>query len=464
VDRPPPRTLLERLVQDSDRTAEEVCQDFEACARQRQERATLSVRQLGRWMAGDVGSARPSARRVAQALWGHSFKELLGPPTVPPAGVGLPVATPDRVAVTQVVSPGGSGTVATLRDEGIDDVNRQAFLRVLAATMAGAAAGDPTAEAIGRPATGQVPARVGAAEVEQLRHANELFAGWQDRYGGGACRDAIAGQVSWATRLLGAEATEETRAELHRVIGFLVNIAGWGAFDAGYHDDARRYFRLALHCADQGRDWGLRANVLSDMARQAVYVGRPDDGLSFIELAQVRQDRQTPTARAMLSGVRARTLAKLGRAGECQGAVRAAEDHFADRQPDDDPDWIAYFDEAELHGEAGHAMLDVALDGHYLSDARDRLHRALAGYPAEQVRSRALTVGKLAILELGRGDPHAGVVYARQAVTTNAPLRSARAMDDLEALDQALSSRSGISGAQDVREQIRTLTDPTNRA
>ena len=34
MDRPPPRTLLERLVQESDGTAEEVCQGFEAYAGQ----------------------------------------------------------------------------------------------------------------------------------------------------------------------------------------------------------------------------------------------------------------------------------------------------------------------------------------------------------------------------------------------------------------------------------------------
>ncbi|MBF6353614.1 hypothetical protein IU449_03455 [Nocardia higoensis] len=76
---------------------------------------------------------------------------------------------------------------------------------------------------------------------------------------------------------------------------------------------ARRYFQLALHCAEQADDWGIRANVLSDMARQAIYVDHPDDGPSLIELAQVRQDRQTPTVRAMLSTVHARTLAKVGR-------------------------------------------------------------------------------------------------------------------------------------------------------
>jgi transcriptional regulator with XRE-family HTH domain len=350
------------------------------------------------------------------------------------------------------------GVRASPAVEGIEDVNRQAFLRALAATVAGVAAGDPIAEAIARPASGQVPTRVGQAEVAQLNHAIEMFGGWQDLYGGGVCRDAIGGHVAWATQLLGAEATDATQVELHRTVGFLVDVAGWGAFDAGYHDDARKYFNLALHCAEQGNDWGLRANVLSDMARQAVYVGRPDDGLSLIELAQVRQDRQTPTVRAMLSTVRARALAKMGQADDCHAAVRTAEAHFANRAPDNDPDWIAYFNEAHLYGDTGHAMLDVALGGQYIADTRARLHRAVTSYTAEQARSRAFAVGKLAILELAKGDAQAGVLHAQQALTADAPLRSARAVDDLKALDVALSIRFEASGAQDVREQIRQAT------
>lgn len=83
MERPEPRTLLERLVQQGDRTLEELCEDFERCARHNNEReATLSVRQLGRWMAGAVDNARPASRRIARQLWGHDFKKLLGPPDV----------------------------------------------------------------------------------------------------------------------------------------------------------------------------------------------------------------------------------------------------------------------------------------------------------------------------------------------------------------------------------------------
>jgi hypothetical protein len=58
---------------------------------------------------------------------------------------------------------------------GSDDVKRQAFLRAVAATVAGMAVGNPVAEAVGRAVNGDVPSRVGSAEIEQVNHAITLL-------------------------------------------------------------------------------------------------------------------------------------------------------------------------------------------------------------------------------------------------------------------------------------------------
>ena len=337
---------------------------------------------------------------------------------------------------------------------GSDDVKRQAFLRALAATVAGAAVGDAVAEAVSRAGDGVAPARAGATEIQQVNHAINIFGEWQDLYGGGVCKDAIAGQVKWATRLLQAPATDQVKNELYRCVGFLVDIAGWGSFDAGDHDTARQYFQMALHCAEQADDWGLRANVLSDMARQAIYVGRPDDGLSLIELAQVRQDRQTATVRAMLSTVRARALGKVGRGEDCYGAVLAAEEHFSNRKKAEDPPWIGYFNEADLAGDAGHALLDVALSGAHVQDARDRLNKSVESYTTTQERARALSLGKLAILELTVGEADRGVAHGERALATGASLRSRRAHDDLAEVRDALRQRATVAGASELRSRL----------
>lgn len=337
---------------------------------------------------------------------------------------------------------------------GSDDVKRQAFLRAVAATVAGMTAAEPAAEAVARAAEGDTPARVGTTELRQVEHAIDVFGQWQDLYGGGMCEDAIAGQVRWALALLGARCSGTVRTELHSSVGFLVDIAGWGAFDAGHHDTARRYFRVALHCAEQADDWGLRANILSDMARQAIYLGRADDGLSLIELAQVRQDRLTATARAMLSTVQARALSGLTRGEDCYRAVRTAEDHFSDHDPNENPPWITYFDAADLAGDAGHALFGVALAGSHVEHARDRLRQSVASYAPTQARARAFSLGKLAILELTAGDPARGVHYGQRALDAEAPLRSRRAKDDLVGVRRALERHSSLPEAAELRTRL----------
>src|SRR4051812_45469892 len=97
------RTLLEQLIHDSDRTVEEHCADFLQLASKMGERsASVSVRQLGRWMAGEVVNARPASRRVAKELWGHDFKRLLQSPAADePAEGSSAAALPQFAKPTQ---------------------------------------------------------------------------------------------------------------------------------------------------------------------------------------------------------------------------------------------------------------------------------------------------------------------------------------------------------------------------
>lgn len=86
------RTLLEQIVHGGDHTLDEICAEFDRVARDAGIAATLSVRQLQRWMAGEVDSARPPSRRVATRLWGRPFAALIGPPDLAPTVVTEPSA------------------------------------------------------------------------------------------------------------------------------------------------------------------------------------------------------------------------------------------------------------------------------------------------------------------------------------------------------------------------------------
>jgi predicted kinase len=71
-----PRTVLEYLLQQRDRTHEEVAEDFASVAAALGETVTLSPRHLRRLASGERVSASPATRRVLQELFGYPFGVL----------------------------------------------------------------------------------------------------------------------------------------------------------------------------------------------------------------------------------------------------------------------------------------------------------------------------------------------------------------------------------------------------
>ena len=94
-----PATLLAVLVANSERTYEEIVDEFLRCARENHEKATLSVRTLQRWMKGRVHTApRPAQRRVARLYWGYPHGHAAGTGTTGylDHASGKPVLTHDH--------------------------------------------------------------------------------------------------------------------------------------------------------------------------------------------------------------------------------------------------------------------------------------------------------------------------------------------------------------------------------
>jgi tetratricopeptide (TPR) repeat protein len=109
-DRAPYRTRLADLLARTHQTHEEAVAAFNERARQLREPATLSVRQLDRWLSGQlVGLPRPTACRVAQSLWGEPIQDLLAPPT---ATEPVPAPSPAADDPPPQPAPGGDPPAA----------------------------------------------------------------------------------------------------------------------------------------------------------------------------------------------------------------------------------------------------------------------------------------------------------------------------------------------------------------
>ncbi|MFE7483402.1 XRE family transcriptional regulator [Streptomyces sp. NPDC057552] len=302
-----------------------------------------------------------------------------------------------------------------------------------------------------------VPGQITPKEVRQLLDIAEGLHGWDNAHGGGG----LIGQLStnamqWATRLLAIDCPPPLRPDFLAAVARLGLVAGASQFDVYRHDDARLAFKVAVECADEGRHWHLRAKGYSFLARQAIWIGDPDEGLTNAEKGLVRADRLTASERAMLHAARARAFGKLRNVQETLAAVGAADHEFGQRRPEDDPPWMAYYDEAQHSGDTAHALFDLAVgvDGHDPEQAGRRFQTAVRGHGPAFTRSKAMSCTKLASLVMVRGDPREGAALGHKALELGGGLTSLRAADDLRELGRFAARHPKVPEAVALQERI----------
>lgn len=333
-------------------------------------------------------------------------------------------------------------------------VERRRFTALTAGGMAALAAESlvPPSDAVAA-----VPNIVRANDVEQVRVAATTLAGWDNLFGGaGVVRATSLGQLTWARGLLDAKCPDKLKSDLFSAVGRLATVLGAAAFDAYEHEEARRLLHFATQCAEEGDDWHLRATSLNWRARQEIWLGKPDTGLTHAETGLVRSDRLTPREEAMLHNARARALGKMGRVQETLRSVGRSDEIFSHAVQGEDVTWMAYYDTAQHHGDTGHSLYDLALlAGHSPRPAARRFKVAINGHAEAYARSRAISRTKLASLTMATGSPDEAAELAHRALDDVGRLRSRRAADDVRDLGR-LAARRGGSQAAELHERIRT--------
>ncbi|ATW50818.1 transcriptional repressor NsdA [Streptomyces peucetius] len=278
-------------------------------------------------------------------------------------------------------------------------------------------------------------ARLSGPELDLLEATTAMFRKWDAQCGGGLRRKAVVGQLHEVTDLLQEPQPLATRCRLFRTAAELAELAGWMSYDVGLQPTAQKYFVLALHASKEAGDKPLGSYILSSMSRQMIHLGRPDDALELIHLAQYgSRDCATARTQAMLYAMEARAYANMGQPSKCRRAVRMAEDTFADVGLDGEPepDWIRFFSEAELHGENSHSYRDLAYvagrSPTYASLAEPVMQRAveLFGQDDEHQRSYALNLIGMATVHLLKKEPEQATAIAGRALTVAKRVRSER--------------------------------------
>ncbi|MGA5081716.1 hypothetical protein ACPC37_29655 [Streptomyces griseoincarnatus] len=325
------------------------------------------------------------------------------------------------------------------------------------------------------PSSARARGRLSKPELDLLETTTVMFRQWDAQCGGGLRRKAVVGQLHEVTDLLQEPQPDATTKRLFKVAAELAELAGWMSYDVGLQPTAQKYFVLALHAAKEAGERPLGSYVLSNMSRQMIHLGRPEDALELIHLAQYgSRDCASPRVQSMLYAMEARAYANMGQPGRCKRAVRMAEDTFAeaDEWDEPDPDWIRFFSEAELYAENSHSFRDLAYvagrSPTYASLAEPLMKRAVELFGqegGEHQRSYALNLIGMATVHLLQREAEQSTVLATEAIKAAKKVRSERVNTRIrKTVDTAVRDFGELAEVVELTERLAVELPETAQA
>ncbi|MFJ2636020.1 hypothetical protein ACIO6U_29275 [Streptomyces sp. NPDC087422] len=290
--------------------------------------------------------------------------------------------------------------------------------------------------------------RVGLADVAMVKATSDTFASLDDQFGGEHARHAVIQYLSRdVAPLLGGRYTEGVGRALFSTVAEATLLAGWMSYDACLHGLAQRYFLQALRFAQDGGDRRLAGSILSAMSHQATFLGRHTEAATLARAARMGiSGVAAPTLMAQFHAMEARALARTGDKRGCEQALTAAARFLDRRNSGDEPEWITYFDDAELAAEAAHCFRDV-------NSARQAVEHAGNAMSGSHVRSDFFVTMVLTDAHLRAGDVEEACRVALDALDLGEQLRSARCVSYLREFRAALTPHGTTTAVRELHEQ-----------
>jgi len=291
--------------------------------------------------------------------------------------------------------------------------------------------------------------RVGLTDVQRIRATIELFAQLDNRFGGGHARRALIQYLADdVSRVLNGRYRDRVAVDLYCVAAQATLLAAWMSYDSGLHGIAQRYFIQALSLAEAGSDQLLSGSILDAMSHQATFLGHYQDAANLARAARSGTQRiATPSLTAHFFAMEARALARLGDTRGCERALADAVSLFERRNPDNDPEWFRYFNDAELAAEFGHCYHDMG-----------KLSAAMR-YAAQSIgstcgaRSDFFVTMVLADAQLRAGEAELACLGALDALRLGEQLKSARCLRYLGDFHESLTSMASSAAVREFQEQ-----------
>jgi hypothetical protein len=298
-----PRTVLEFLIWEQDRTYDELASDFDRQARELGEDATISSRHLRRLASGERDGTTPVTRRVLQHVFGHPVDQLL-------------TSWTDRtVGLIEPISPSGKTShIRTATDRGMIQMaaNRARQFALI---------------------TGQVGLTADA--LEQIHEdVHELAMAYPQRPLSEILSDLVNNQDLIFSLLENRQQPGQAR-HLYFLAGVNGGLLAKASHDLANPHAAMTQARTAFMCADHADHDGLRAWLRGLQALVAYWSNRHNEAIRFAQQGADFAVRSRNTSMVWLAMNEARSWAALGNSVNTTAAIQRAEDAWSRVEPDE---------------------------------------------------------------------------------------------------------------------------------
>jgi hypothetical protein len=293
---------------------------------------------------------------------------------------------------------------------------------------------------------------VGESDVSAVRTTVQIFMRMDFQFGGGYTRASLAQYFAHDVHpLLEGKFGDRVGRELFSAAAEVAQLLGWTAYDAGIHGLAQRYLLQGLRLAQAGDDRMMGSRLLSNMSHQATYLGHFGQAVQLARAAQEgSRGAASATTMAMFLAMEARAHAGNGDGAACSQALREAERIFEGRVTGDDPEWISYFDNAELAGEGSHCFRDLRSP----RTAQEFIARAEELTDPSYVRTLAFIRLVHAASVCQQREPGYAAELATQAISLAGSLKSSRYLRYIRDLCTDLDPYAAVPEVRAFRELV----------
>jgi tetratricopeptide (TPR) repeat protein len=413
------RTVLELRIRQRRMTFEEFTEQLEVFARENNEAGTLSTRHVQRLCTGKLppDQLRPATVRLLEKFFDSPIEQLLSTP-------GMSVSSTVRVSQ----KPPSRG------------VDRRDFIGVTAGTALGMTA-------TFRP---RLSSRAGENDWRHLVDRTARLRRLDNYLGGRDTYSLYASELASTVEYVrSASCTPNIRAALVGVVSEQAQLAGWAAFDAGMHAEAKEHYSDSLKAAKEAKSSALTGNALAFLAYQEVSTTGPNVGLAEASFTAAEKDA-TPRVRALLLERKAWTYAVAGDHQSTEQALARARSAVRSDSDRPEPDWVFWVDENEIEIMAGRCWAELRRPLRAVSV----LDAALAKFDDAQARDKALYMTSLAHALIDAKEIERAALIIQESARLAWGIGSVRPIDRIQGVAHRLREFKSSAAVSRVLEQV----------